>query len=133
MRGWLLGAMLPAMLCAAGAPAAAQDAELRARVQVSESDMDALIARRPGLRGISDAIAADCARRLPGDAATPGFCRCASAVVFAMWSSGVDGSQLLSQMNAYAASPSPAALTDLMRFAGPDIYRSSCQKALGAK
>jgi hypothetical protein len=129
MRVRLTGLML---LClAAPLRAQAQDAELRARVQVSESDMDAMIARRPGLKGISDAIAADCARRLPGDAATAGFCRCATAVVFAMWSSGVDGSQLLSQMNNYAADPSPDRLADLMRFAGPDVYRSSCQKALG--
>jgi hypothetical protein len=112
-------------------PAQAQDAELQSRVRTSESDLDAAVAAHPAYQAVADGIAADCAGKLPDDAKISGFCRCATAVTFAIWRSKIDSGAMLENMNDYLRDPTDAGVAALLRNQGPSLYKSACEKVLG--
>jgi hypothetical protein len=123
---------LAACACLLALPARAQntDAQVRAMVEVAQTDMDQLVAGSPSARAVVDGISADCARRLPDDARTPGFCRCAAAATLSLWRSGIDGGEMARKVSGYVREPSPAALAEMMGHQGPELYRSACERAL---
>jgi hypothetical protein len=123
---------LAACVCLLVLPARAQntDAQVRAMVEVAQTDMDQLVAGSPAARAVVDGISADCARRLPDDARTPGFCRCAAAATITLWRSGIDGGETSRKLSAYIAAPGATALADLLGHQTPDLYKSACERAL---
>lgn len=77
------------------------------------------------LQAVDDAVKADCVTKAGDDKAKLALCPCAGAVAVQYW---MNDDFMRQQVDTYLKAPSPKAISELLKYQGPELYQICAAK-----